>query len=68
MINNKVSPIQDEYIEKYLKNNDLNLIATVDEDKAYKDADYVVIATPTNYDSKLNYFDTSTVEDTIKTS
>lgn len=66
MINNKVSPIQDEYIEKYLKNNDLNLIATVDEDKAYKDADYVVIATPTNYDSKLNYFDTSTVEDTIK--
>ena len=65
-INNKISPIQDEYIEKYLKNKQLNLIATIDGENAYKNADFVVIATPTNYDSKRNYFDTSSVEQVIE--
>lgn len=66
MINNKKSPIQDEYIEKYLVEKELNLVATVDDVSAYKDADFVVIATPTNYDSKKNFFDTSAVEAVIK--
>ena len=62
MINNKKSPIQDEYIEKYLAEKDLNLTATLDAEAAYSDADFVIIAAPTNYDSKKNYFDTSAVE------
>ena len=66
MINNKKSPIQDEYIEKYLKEKELNLTATLDAEAAYKDADFVVIAAPTNYDSKLNYFDTRAVESVIQ--
>lgn len=66
MINNKKSPIQDEYIEKYLVEKELNLVATVDDVSAYKDVDFVVIATPTNYDSKKNFFDTSAVEAVIK--
>lgn len=65
-INQRISPIQDEYIEKYLKEKDLNLTATLDAEAAYKDADYVVIATPTNYDSKKNFFDTSAVEAVIQ--
>lgn len=65
MINQKKSPIQDDYIEKYLAEKDLNLTATMDAEEAYKDADYVVIAAPTNYDSKKNFFDTSAVEDVI---
>ncbi len=65
-INQRISPIQDEYIEKYLKEKDLNLTATLDAEAAYKDADYVVIATPTNYDSKKNFFDTSAVEAVIE--
>ena len=65
-INHKVSPIQDDYIEKYLAEKDLDLTATLDGAAAYKNADFVVIATPTNYDSKMNYFDTSLVEDVIK--
>lgn len=65
-INKRISPIQDEYIEKYLKEKELNLTATLDIKAAYKDADFVVIAAPTNYDSKKNYFDTSAVEDVIK--
>lgn len=64
-INNKISPIQDDYIEKYLAEKDLNLIATLDGAAAYKDADYVVIAAPTNYDPVKNYFDTSHVEEVI---
>nr|WP_317316008.1 nucleotide sugar dehydrogenase [Amedibacillus dolichus] len=66
MINNKKSPIQDEYIEKYLLEKDLDLIATLDGEKAYRDAEFVVIAAPTNYDSKKNYFDTSAVESVIQ--
>lgn len=66
MINNKKSPIQDEYIEKYLTGKKLNLKATLDAKEAYKDADFVVIAAPTNYDSKKNFFDTSAVEAVIK--
>ena len=66
LINNKKSPIQDEYIEKYLAEKDLNLTATLDAEAAYKDADFVVIAAPTNYDSKKNFFDTSAVEAVIK--
>lgn len=66
MINNRKSSIQDEYIEKYLAEKDLDLTATMDAKAAYKDADFVVIAAPTNYDSKKNYFDTSAVEDVIK--
>ena len=65
-INNKISPIQDEYIEQYLAEKDLNLTATLDAEAAYKDADFVVIAAPTNYDSKKNFFDTSAVEAVIK--
>lgn len=66
MINNKKSPIQDEYIEKYLAEKDLNLTATLDAEAAYSDADFVIIAAPTNYDSKKNYFDTSAVESVIE--
>lgn len=66
MINNRKSPIQDEYIEKYLAEKELDLTATLDGESAYKDADFVVIAAPTNYDSKKNYFDTSAVEQVIK--
>ena len=67
MINRRKSPIQDEYIEKYLAEKDLHLAATLDAELAYKDAEYVVIAAPTNYDSRLNYFDTSAVENVIET-
>ena len=66
LINHKKSPIRDEYIEKYLAEKDLNLTATLDAEAAYKDADFVVIAAPTNYDSKKNFFDTSAVEAVIK--
>lgn len=66
MINNKKSPIQDDYIEKYLAEKDLDLTATTDGVSAYKNADFVIIAAPTNYDSKKNYFDTSAVESVIK--
>ena len=66
LINHKKSPIQDEYIEKYLAEKNLNLTATLDAEAAYKDADFVVIAAPTNYDSKKNFFDTSAVEAVIK--
>lgn len=65
-INKRISPIQDEYIEKYLKEKELNLTATLDAEAAYKNADFVVIAAPTNYDSKKNFFDTSAVEAVIK--
>lgn len=67
MINSRRSPIQDEYIEKYLAEKALNLTATLDAEAAYKDAEYVVIAAPTNYDSQRNYFDTSAVENVIET-
>lgn len=66
LINNKKSPIQDEYIEKYLAEKNLDLTATLDAKEAYSDADFVVIAAPTNYDSKKNFFDTSAVEAVIK--
>ena len=66
MINHRQSPIQDEYIEKYLAEKDLDLTATLDANEAYKDAEFVVIAAPTNYDSQKNYFDTSAVETVIK--
>ena len=66
LINQRKSPIQDEYIEKYLAEKELNLTATLDAEAAYKDADFVVIAAPTNYDSKKNFFDTSAVEAVIK--
>lgn len=66
LINNKKSPIQDEYIEKYLAEKELDLTATLDAEAAYSDADFVVIAAPTNYDSKKNFFDTSAVEAVIK--
>ena len=65
-INRRISPIQDEYIEKYLAEKELDLVATLDGASAYKDADFVVVAAPTNYDSKKNFFDTSAVEDVIK--
>lgn len=65
MINNKKSPIQDDYIEEYLANKKLNLLATLDAEAGYKDAEFVVIAAPTNYDSVKNFFDTSAVEDVI---
>ena len=65
LINNKISPIQDEYIEKYLSEKDLDLTATTDGPAAYKNADFVVVAAPTNYDSQKNYFDTSAVESVI---
>ena len=67
MINRRQSPIQDEYIEKYLAEKDLHLTATLDAESAYKGAEYVVIAAPTNYDSQRNYFDTSAVENVIET-
>ena len=66
LINNKKSPIQDDYIEKYLAEKDLNLVATLDAEMAYKDAEFVIIAAPTNYDSKKNFFDISAVETVIK--
>lgn len=66
LINQRKSPIQDEYIEKYLRKKDLNLVATLDGEKAYRDADFVVIAAPTNYDPVKNYFDTSHVEEVIE--
>lgn len=66
LINNRKSPIQDEYIEKYLLEKELDLVATLDGEAAYKDAEFIVIAAPTNYDSKKNYFDTSAVEAVIK--
>lgn len=66
LINNKMSPIQDEYIEKYLAEKELDLTATLDAREAYTDADFVIIAAPTNYDSKKNFFDTSAVEAVIK--
>lgn len=66
MINNHISPIQDREIENFLKNKNLNLKATLDKNVAFKNADFVVISTPTNYDEKKNYFDTSSVEETIE--
>ena len=66
LINQRKSPIQDDYIEKYLAEKELNLTATLDAEAAYSDADFVVIAAPTNYDSKKNFFDTSAVESVIK--
>ena len=65
IINRRVSPIQDEYIEKYFAEKELNLTATLDAEAAYRDADFVIIATPTNYDSQKNFFDTSAVESVI---
>ena len=62
LINQKKSPIQDDYIEKYLAEKDLNLTATLDGETAYRDADFVIIAAPTNYDSRKNFFDTSAVD------
>ncbi len=64
-INNRISPIQDDYIEKYLAEKELDLQATTDAASAYRDADFVIIATPTNYDPMLNHFDTSHVEEVI---
>ena len=66
LINNRKSPIQDEYIETYLKEKELHLTATLDAQTAYKKADFVIIATPTNYDSRKNFFDTSAVEEVIR--
>lgn len=66
MINNRKSPIQDDFIEKYLVEKKLNLTATLDAEAAYRDANFVVIAAPTNYDSQKNFFDTSAVESVIK--
>lgn len=66
MINNRKSPIRDEYLEKYLASKELRLKATLDGDGAYRDAEYVIIATPTNYDSKKNFFDTTSVESVIE--
>ena len=65
-INKRISPIQDEYIEKYLAEKELTLTATLDAEAAYKNADFVVVAAPTNYDSKKNFFDTSAVESVIQ--
>ena len=66
MINRRQSPLQDEYIEKYLREKPLDLVATTDAVAAYRDADFVVIATPTNYDPVKNYFDTTHVEEVIE--
>ena len=66
MINNRISPIKDEYIEKYFKEKKLNLKATLDYKEAFKDAKFIIISTPTNYNEKTNYFDTSSVEDIIE--
>lgn len=65
-INNRISPIQDEYIEKYFKEKELNLKATLDYKEAFENAEFIIISTPTNYDSEKNYFDTSSVEDIIQ--
>lgn len=65
-INKRISPIRDEYIEKYFTEKKLNLVATMNAEAAYRDADFIIIATPTNYDSKKNFFDTSAVEDVIQ--
>ena len=67
MINKRISPNQDDYIEKYFAEKELDLTATLDAEAAYRDADFVVIATPTNYDSVKNFFDTSAVEQVIET-
>ncbi|MCH5235427.1 MAG: nucleotide sugar dehydrogenase [Muribaculaceae bacterium] len=67
MVNNKISPIKDDYIERYLAEKSLSLKATLDAEEAYKEADFVIVATPTNYDPERNYFDTSSVEDVIDT-
>ena len=67
LINRRISPIKDEYIEKYFEEKELNLQATLDATKAYSDAEYIIVATPTNYDAKQNYFDTSAVEGVIDT-
>ena len=66
LINNRRSPIQDDYIEQYLAEKELNLTATMDAEAAYQDADFIVIATPTNYDPVKNYFDTRHVEEVIE--
>ena len=66
MINKRQSPIQDDYVEKYFAEKELNLVATLDPEQAYKDADFVVVAAPTNYDPKKNFFDTSAVEAVIQ--
>ena len=66
MVNNKKSPIQDDYIEDYLAHKPLDLHATLDAEAGYRDAEFVVIAAPTNYDSQKNFFDTSAVEDVIQ--
>ncbi len=66
MINSRKSPINDEYIEKYFAEKALNLVATLDAEKAYSEADFVIVAAPTNYDSKMNYFDTSAVESVVE--
>ena len=65
LINGRKSPVQDDYIERYLREKELDLTATLDGDAAYGDADWVIIAAPTNYDSKRNFFDTSHVEEVI---
>ncbi len=65
-INNRISPIQDEYIEKYLKEEELSITATLNAEDAYKDAVFVIIAAPTNYDSKKNFFDTSAEKSVIQ--
>ena len=66
MINNRISPIKDEYIEKYLEEKELNLKATLDYKEAFRDAKFIIISTPTNYDEETGYFDTSSVEDIIE--
>ena len=66
MINNRISPIQDEYIEKYFKEKKLNLKATLDYKEAFEGARFVIISTPTNYDEEKNFFDTSSIEDIIQ--
>ena len=66
LINRKKSPIQDEYIEKYLAEKELDLVATTDAEAAYRGAEFVVVAAPTNYDSRLNFFDTSAVEQVLE--
>ncbi|CEW34749.1 UDP-glucose 6-dehydrogenase [Streptococcus pneumoniae] len=66
LINNKISPIQDDFIERYLSESNLDLVATIDAETAYKDASFIVVATPTNYDSERNFFDTSAVESVIQ--
>ena len=67
MINRRISPIQDDYVERYFAEKELNLVATLDAESAYRDADFVIIAAPTNYDSQKNFFDTSAVENVIDT-